>query len=60
MAHLENTSDFVDKYPNFFFLKWAIPGLFSFIFVFSIQLIEKSKQMFNINFANDWFRIEKK
>ena len=32
------------------FLNWAIPGLFFFIFVFSIQLIVHT------NFANDWIR----
>ena len=35
--------------------KWAIPGLFLFIFIFSIQLII-NKQMFNITFADDWSR----
>ena len=34
------------------FLKWAIPGLFFFIFVCSIQL----KQMFKIIFADDWIQ----
>ena len=32
------------------FFKWAIPGLFLFIFVFSVQLIVHT------NFANDWIR----
>ena len=33
--------------------KWAIPGLFLFIFVFSIQLIINKC---SINFADDWSR----
>ena len=38
---------------QYFFLKWAILGLFLFIFVFSIQLkINKC----SINFADDWSR----
>ena len=35
------------------FLKWAIPGLFFFIFVFSIQL---TVNKCSINFADDWIR----
>ena len=38
------------------FLKWAIPGLFFFIFVFSNFDTVDSKQMFNIIFADDWIR----
>ena len=41
----------------FFNEKWAIPGIFLFIFVFSIQLTI-NKQMFNVNFADDWSRTE--
>ena len=37
----------------FFKKKWAIPGLFLFIFVFSIQLIINKC---SINFADDWSR----
>ena len=33
------------------FFKWAIPGLFFFIFD-----IKYSKQMININFADDWIQ----
>ena len=35
------------------FFKWAIPGLFLFIFVFSIQL---TLNKCSINFADDWIR----
>ena len=37
----------------YFFKKWAIPGLFFIIFVFSIQL---TVNKYSINFANGWIR----
>ena len=33
----------------------VIPGLFLFIFEFLVPTVD-SKQMFNINFADDWIR----
>ena len=38
----------------FSFQKWAIPGLFFFIFVFSIQLTANKCSI--LKFANDWIR----
>ena len=36
----------------FYFLNWAVPGPFLFIFVFSIHLTQKE----HIKFADDWIR----
>ena len=39
-----------DDWQDWTFINWAIPGLFFFIFVISIQLIVQS------NFTDDWIR----
>ena len=50
---LQSPTNRQNNKANKFFIKCAIPGLFSFIFVFSIHLIVNKCW---INFADDWIR----